>query len=467
MPKLHIFSTVTYGIARGLVVAVALHTIAIARPHPPDAVLQGYTGTILAKIAATVLPTIMPATFPAGQVAGDQPQGRQNEEFQDALHRAPAILWLRHRLWHEPRSPASAGPPATPRESIDATSMVTGPANFARNVSDSDNMHAIVDDHICEECGIFAIGPGPHVAEPTALGLHALQHRGQEATGMAIHDGTSIRVYRDKGLVGDVFAANGKIDIANITGNMAIGHNRYSTTAAEDLRSIQPLYADLPEGGISLAHNGHITNAPDIRRDLSRKGAIFHSSSDTETLIHLIAHTSGSIPERIANVLPMVTGAYALVCLHNGGITAARDPLGIRPLILGRRDASHILCSETVALDIIGAEYVRDVGAGEIITIDPAGHTSSTYPFGQQRARPCLFEYVYFSRPESVLDGISVYEARKNSGRMLAQESPCEADLIVPVPDSGVPAALGFAQKIERSAGIRDYSQPLCRPHIY
>jgi amidophosphoribosyltransferase len=300
-------------------------------------------------------------------------------------------------------------------------------------------------DRLHEECGVFGVFGHPEAAALTALGLHALQHRGQEAAGIVSHDGARFHAERRLGLVGDHFS-DARV-IARLPGRAAIGHNRYSTTGETILRNVQPLFAELDAGGMAVAHNGNLTNAQTLRRELVRAGAICQSTSDTEVILHLVAQSRRPrIIDRFVNALREIEGAYALVALTTKKMIGVRDPLGIRPLILGELDGCHILTSETCALDIIGAKYVRDVENGEVVVIDETG-IRSLKPFPPQRMRPCIFEFVYFARPDSIVQGQSVYEVRKRMGVELARESLPQADVIVPIPDSGVPAAIGFAQE--------------------
>ena len=301
-------------------------------------------------------------------------------------------------------------------------------------------------DTLREECGVFGIFGHPDAAALTALGLHALQHRGQEAAGIVSYDGDRFHSERRMGLVGDHFSSD-KI-INRLKGTQALGHVRYSTTGETILRNVQPLFAELAAGGIATAHNGNLTNGLTLRRDLIAQGAIYQSTSDTEAILHLVARSKKNrMIERYIDALRSLEGAYALVSLTNKKLIGARDPLGIRPLILGELNGAHILCSETVALDIIGAKFVREVENGEVVVISEDG-IESLHPFPRQKPRPCIFEYIYFSRPDSILGGRSVYDVRKNTGRQLALESPANADVIVPIPDSGVPAAIGYAQAL-------------------
>ncbi|MFC3693291.1 amidophosphoribosyltransferase [Chenggangzhangella methanolivorans] len=300
-------------------------------------------------------------------------------------------------------------------------------------------------DRLHEECGVFGVYGHPDAAALTALGLHALQHRGQEAAGIVSRDKHRFHAERRLGLVGDHFS-DARV-IARLPGRSAIGHNRYSTTGETILRNVQPLFAELDAGGMAVAHNGNLTNALTLRRELVRAGAICQSTSDTEVILHLVAQSRRPrIIDRFVNALREIEGAYALVALTPKKLIGARDPLGIRPLILGELDGCHILTSETCALDIIGAKYVRDIENGEVVIISEDG-IQSLKPFPPQRMRPCIFEFVYFARPDSVVQGQSVYEVRKNMGVELARESAPEADVIVPIPDSGVPAAIGFSRE--------------------
>jgi len=297
-------------------------------------------------------------------------------------------------------------------------------------------------DKFHEECGLFGVFNHPDAAELTALGLHALQHRGQEATGMVTHNGTDFHAHRAIGLVGDTL--NQPPVIAQLKGTMAIGHNRYATTGDSSLRNVQPIYADFDFGGFALAHNGNLTNALAVRTALTKSGALFHTSSDTESIIQLMARAQGSADQRLAAALRQLEGAYSLVCLSATQLFAVRDPYGVRPLVLGELHGAPIVASETCALDIIGATFVRDVAPGELLVIDATGIHSSR-PFDAAPSKFCIFEYVYFARPDSTLEGHPVYAVRKAIGRELAREAPVEADVVCPIPDSGVPAALGFA----------------------
>lgn len=302
------------------------------------------------------------------------------------------------------------------------------------------------DDKLHEECGVFGVYGHDDAAALTALGLHALQHRGQEASGIVSTDGRDFHAHRALGLVDSVFTEGGVM--ARLKGRCAIGHNRYATSGDTLVRNIQPLYADLSFGGFALGHNGNLTNAHTLRQELVGKGSLFHSTSDTEVIIHLMARSQkGAVPDRLADALNQVKGAYSIVACHAGGMIGVRDPRGLRPLVLGKLGGAYILASETCALDIIGADFVRDILPGEMVLIDGSG-LQSRKPLGPEQAkRFCVFEYIYFARPDSMVEGASVYEMRKRIGAELAREAPAiGADLVVPVPDSGVPAAIGYAE---------------------
>ncbi|GIW40000.1 MAG: amidophosphoribosyltransferase [Candidatus Binatia bacterium] len=299
-------------------------------------------------------------------------------------------------------------------------------------------------DKFREECGIVGVYGHPEAANLVYLGLYALQHRGQEAAGIVSSDGKALISHRGLGLVADVF--NEQI-IRRLVGSSAIGHNRYSTAGKTILKNTQPLVVEYAHGGLAVAHNGNLVNAIELREELERRGSIFQSSVDSEVIIHLIASTPGAnLVERVATALSQVRGAYSLLFLTERELLAARDPYGFRPLVLGKIGDAVVLASETCALDLIGAEYVREIDPGEILLVDRSG-LRSFRPFPPVRRRQCIFEYVYFARPDSVVFGRNVYEVRKALGRQLARERPVEADVVVPVPDSGVPAALGYAQE--------------------
>jgi len=305
--------------------------------------------------------------------------------------------------------------------------------------------HPFEDDKLREECGVFGIWGADTASAVVALGLHALQHRGQEAAGITSFDGRVFHSHRAMGHVAGNFDKDEVI--RRLAGQAAIGHVRYSTAGETALRNVQPLFAELSSGGFAVAHNGNISNALKLRRDLNRRGSIFQSTSDTEVIIHLVATSSyRTLLDSFIDGLKSVEGAYSLVCLTGEGMLACRDPLGIRPLVLGRLGDAYIFASETVALDVVGATYIRSVEPGELIVVTAEG-IKSHRPFREVRPRPCIFEHIYFSRPDSVLDGASVYAMRKAIGAELARENPVEADIVVPVPDSGVPAAIGYAQE--------------------
>jgi amidophosphoribosyltransferase len=300
-------------------------------------------------------------------------------------------------------------------------------------------------DHFHEECGVFGVYGHPDAAALAALGMHALQHRGQEAAGIVAYDGEQFNAHRGQGLVSDNFSS--KEVIGRLRGSAAIGHVRYATTGEVALRNVQPLFADFEFGGLAICHNGNLTNSYQLRRQLVRRGSLFQSTSDTEVIVHLIATSlKDTVVDRLTDALRQVQGAYSLVALSQNEVIGVRDPLGVRPLVLGRLGQSWILASETCALDIIGAEFERDIEPGEIVIIG-AGGVRSVMPFEHRKSRFCVFEHIYFARPDSVVEGNSVYEARKRIGRELARESHIDADIVVPVPDSGVPAAIGYAQE--------------------
>jgi len=299
------------------------------------------------------------------------------------------------------------------------------------------------DDHFHDECGVFGIFGHPDAAATTALGLHALQHRGQEACGVVSFDGEHFHAHKAMGLVGDNFGTSAVIQ--RLKGAVAVGHVRYATTGETVLRNVQPLFADFEFGGMTIAHNGNLTNALAVRKALVRRGSIFHSTTDTETIIHLVATSHYStVVDRLIDAMRQLEGTYALVAITRRKLIGMRDPYGIRPLVLGRLDGAYILCSESCALDIIGADFVRDVEAGEMIIIDDQG-LRSIKPFAKVAKRFCIFEYIYFARPDSTIEGRNVYDVRRRIGAELARESPVDADFVVPVPDSGVPAAIGYA----------------------
>ncbi len=297
-----------------------------------------------------------------------------------------------------------------------------------------------------EECGVFGISNCADASTLAALGLHALQHRGQEGCGIVSFDGNNYHSEKRFGLVGDNF--NKENVLKKLPGKYAIGHNRYSTTGGTTLRNVQPFFADTNSGGIVVAHNGNLTNAITLRKKLVKDGAIFYSTSDTETIIQLIAKSKREKKiDKIIDALFQIQGAYALVLLSGDTLIGVRDPFGIRPLVIGKLNNSYIFASETCALDIIGAKFVREVQNGEIVCIEK-NELKSIKPFPEKKQRPCVFEYIYFSRPDSILNGKCAYEYRKDFGKELAKESDIEADLIVPVPDSGNAAAIGYSQHL-------------------
>jgi amidophosphoribosyltransferase len=309
------------------------------------------------------------------------------------------------------------------------------------------NEKELQGDTLHEECGVFGVFGHPDSGALTVLGLHALQHRGQEASGIVTYDDGHFMAERHPGLVGDIFGGKNSARALNLKGSFAIGHNRYSTAGGSAPRNIQPLFADLTGGGIAIAHNGNLTNARLLRSELVGEGRIFQSTSDTEVIIHLAARSKYKpIVDKLIDALKQVEGAYSLVALTSKKLIGVRDPWGVRPLVLGKLDGAHFLASETCALDIIGAEFVRDIAPGEIIVITKDG-IESYHPFAKQPHRFCVFEYIYFSRPDSVVEGRNVYEQRKRTGVELAKESPATVDMVIPVPDSSIPAAIGYANE--------------------
>lgn len=305
---------------------------------------------------------------------------------------------------------------------------------------------AMADDKFHDECGVFAVYGHKDAAAMTALGLHALQHRGQEACGIVTYDGEHFFAERDRGLVSSVFGSAKTIE--RLRGRVSIGHNRYATSGDGGRRNIQPIYADLCFGGFAIAHNGNLTNSIALRKSLVTNGAIFQSTSDTEVIVHLIALSrKKTAVERMSEALSRVQGAYSVVACSGDEVIGVRDPYGIRPLSLGFIDGAHVLSSESCGLDIIGAKHVRDIAPGEMVVLNKDG-VKSSFPFERKKSgKLCVFEYVYFARPDSFMDGLSVYATRKDIGSQLALEAPCHgADLVVPVPDSGTPSAIGYAQ---------------------
>ncbi|WP_353344466.1 amidophosphoribosyltransferase [Litorivita sp. NS0012-18] len=309
--------------------------------------------------------------------------------------------------------------------------------------------HPFDDDKLHEECGVFGVVGVSDAANFVALGLHALQHRGQEAGGIVSHDpAEGFNSVRRFGYVRDNFTSQSLMQ--TLPGPLAIGHVRYSTAGSKAavIRDVQPFFGEFSMGGAAIAHNGNITNANALRRELIERGSIFQSSSDSECIIHLMARSlQRNIPERMEDALRRVEGAFSVVAMTRTKLIGVRDPLGVRPLVLGKVAEGWVLSSETCALDIIGAEYVRDIEPGEMVVISEQGGVESAFPFRRRKSRFCIFEHVYFSRPDSVIGGRSVYETRRQIGVELAKEAPVEADLVCPVPDSGTPAAIGFSQE--------------------
>jgi amidophosphoribosyltransferase len=314
------------------------------------------------------------------------------------------------------------------------------------------------DDRLRLECGVFGVFNAQDASALVAVGLHALQHRGEEACGIASFDGHHFHTERHMGNVGEAF---GGMDLVQrLPGRVAIGHTRYSTAGGSIVRNVQPMFADLEAGGVAMAHNGNLTNFLTLRDRLVAEGAIFQSTSDSEMILHLIARSrKAKMVDRFVEALSQIEGGYALVAMTNKKLIGVRDPLGIRPLVLGDLDGSPVLASETRALDMVGARFVRDVEHGEMVVISADG-IESHRPFPAEQARPCVFEYVYFAMPDSVVNGRSVYEVRKRMGQRLAEETLVDADIVVPVPDSSVPAAIGFAQQ----AGL-PYEMGIIRSH--
>lgn len=299
-------------------------------------------------------------------------------------------------------------------------------------------------DKFKDECGIFGVFGHPEAANLTYLGLYALQHRGQEGAGIVSSDGNKLYSHKEMGLVADIFNED---ELSRLKGSSAIGHVRYSTAGESHLKNVQPLLVDYARGSLAVAHNGNLVNASIVRDELEAHGSIFQSTSDTEVIIHLIATSKeGGFFERLVDALGQVKGAYSLLFLTENSMVAVRDPNGFRPLCIGRLKNSYIVASETCALDLVEAEYIRDVEPGEIIVIDNNG-LASHKPFAEVKQSPCVFEFIYFARPDSNVFGRNVYEIRKKFGRQLAKEHPVEADIVIPVPDSGVPAAIGYAEE--------------------
>jgi len=300
-------------------------------------------------------------------------------------------------------------------------------------------------DKLHEECGVFGIYGHPEAANLTYLGLYALQHRGQESCGIVASDGFKLRAHKGMGLVADVFK---KDEIfSELTGKSAIGHVRYSTAGGNDIKNCQPIMVDYHRGSIAVAHNGNLVNAQEIRNELELKGSIFSTTADTEVIIHLLAHAEcDSLPDRVTEALQSVKGAYSLVFLTETRMVAVRDPNGFRPLALGKLGSAYVVASETCAFDLIEAEFIREIEPGEMVVIQKDG-LKSFRPFDKVTPSPCIFEFIYFARPDSIIFGKQVYGVRKEFGRQLAREHAVDADVIIPIPDSGVPAAVGYAEE--------------------
>ena len=313
------------------------------------------------------------------------------------------------------------------------------------------------DDHFHDECGVFAIVGNDEASNLAYLGLHGLQHRGQESAGIVTSDGSRLHAYRRMGLVGDIFSPD---VLEKLPGNRAIGHVRYSTSGDTQLYNAQPFIVHFGRGSLAVAHNGNLTNAIVLREEMERLGAIFQSTTDTEVLVHLIARSGADMMDAISYALYRAHGSYSILFMTEDLVVAARDPYGIRPLCIGRLGDSWVVSSESVAFDLIGATFERDVNPGEFLVFKNGEEPISLRPFPERPCRMCLFEYVYFARPDSVLDGRSVYHARKEMGRMLAKESQVDADIVIAVPDSGTPAALGYAE----ASGI-PFEMGLIRSH--
>jgi amidophosphoribosyltransferase len=300
-------------------------------------------------------------------------------------------------------------------------------------------------DKLHEECGVFGIYGHPEAANLTYLGLYALQHRGQESCGIVASDGERLRAHKGMGLVADVFKHDSVFE--NLPGRSAIGHVRYSTAGGNDFKNCQPIMVDYVRGSIAIAHNGNLVNAQEVRNDLEHRGSIFSTTADTEVIIHLLARApSDSLPDRVTEALKTIKGAYSLVFLTETRMVAVRDPNGFRPLALGKLDGAYVVASETCAFDLIEAEFIREIEPGEMILIDKNG-IKSFHPFGKATPSPCIFEYIYFARPDSTIYGREVYGVRKEFGRQLAREHAVEADVVIPIPDSGVPSAVGYAEE--------------------
>ena len=313
------------------------------------------------------------------------------------------------------------------------------------------------DDHFHDECGVFGVYGSAEASNLAYLGLHALQHRGQESAGIVSSDGTQLFAHRSLGLVQEAFNA---ATLEKLPGDRAIGHVRYSTAGASHIKNAGPLAIDYAHGSIAVAHNGNLTNADTLRTSLERDGSIFQTTTDSEVLVHLIARSrEANLVDRVADGLRQISGAFSLLVLSEDELIAVRDPWGFRPLSIGMLKDSYVFASEPPAFELIAAEYIRDVEPGEMVIVDKSG-LRSVRPFEEQPRKMCIFEYVYFARPDATLGDVNVYEARQRMGAALADEAPCEADLVIPVPDSGIAAAMGYARK----AGL-PFEMGLIRSH--
>lgn len=305
-------------------------------------------------------------------------------------------------------------------------------------------------DKFREECGLFGVWNNREAANLTYLGLFAQQHRGQEGAGVVALSRVSgeeqFSIHKQLGLVADIFT---DFDFQKLPGDAAIGHVRYTTAGGHKLANVQPFFAEIAQGGVAIAHNGNLINADRLREQLIAEGSIFSATSDTEVILHLLARGQKNVPlvERVIAALKTVSGAYSLLFLFKDRMMAVRDPNGFRPLCLGSLNGSHVVASETCAFDLIGAEFVRDIEPGELVEISGVNELKSYYPFGPAKESPCIFEYIYFARPDSNIFGRNVYAVRKRLGQELAREAPVKADYVVPVPDSGVTAAIGYSQE--------------------
>ncbi|TFH65012.1 MAG: amidophosphoribosyltransferase [Candidatus Zixiibacteriota bacterium] len=300
-------------------------------------------------------------------------------------------------------------------------------------------------DKFQDECGVFGIFGHPEAANLTYLGLYALQHRGQESCGIVASDGEKLRAHKGMGLVADVFKRDSVFQ--DIPGRSAIGHVRYSTAGGNDIKNAQPISVDYVHGSIAVAHNGNLVNAAEVRNDLEHRGSIFSTTADTEVIIHLLAHSQGeTLVDRVTEALTAIKGAYSLVFLTETRLVAVRDPNGFRPLAIGKLDGAYVVASETCAFDLIEAQFIREIEPGEMIIIDKDG-MKSYQPFGKSTPSPCIFEFIYFARPDSIIFNRQVYGVRKEFGRQLAREHAIDADIVIPIPDSGVPAAIGYAEE--------------------